>query len=285
MRTIKFYSILSALFLLSSVASAQIPNGGFENWNTDVDGNINPNSWETTNDIGSGFTSVTQYTPAYVGSYSMLVKSWNSGFGIIGGVSSTSFPYNQKPTYLKACIKTNVMPGDNVYIIVALYKADSIISSSANCTFVIDSTINNFRCINFPISYQYNLIPDSVEIMVIGGSAIAQLGTQIIVDDLSFGFTSGINELSLTSTNENLNVYPNPAQNNLFFETQISKISDIKIKIYDFNGSLLSENFFSNVDFGSHEFDVSISNLSNGMYFYSVENDNSTKNGKFVISK
>lgn len=285
MKTIRLYSILSALMIVSSFSFAQIPNGGFENWNTDVDGNINPNSWETTNDIGSGFTSVTQYTPAYVGSYSMLVKSWNSGFGIIGGVSTISFPYSQKPTYLKACVKTNVMPGDHVYIIVALYKADSIISSSANCTFVIDSTINNFRCINFPISYLYNLVPDSVEIMVIGGSASAQLGTQIIVDDLSFGFASGINELSLTNNIDDLNVYPNPAQNNLFFLTQISKTSDVKIKVYDFNGSLLLENFFEDVDFGNQEFDISIPHLSNGMYFYSVESENSIKKGKFVVLK
>ena len=283
MKTVKKIFI-GVMFLFANV-SAQIPNGGFENWNTDVDGNINPNSWETTNDISSGFTSVTQYTPAYIGSYSMLVKSWNAGFGIIGGVSSISFPYNQKPTYLKACIKTNVMPGDNVYIIVALYKADSVISSSANCTFVIDSTINNFRCINFPISYQYNLTPDSVEIMVVAGSSAAQLGTQVIVDDLSFGFASGIEELSLVNDLQNLNVYPNPTQNNLFFATQLSRTSDIKIKTYDFNGSLINEHFFNDVNFGSHEFNVPVSHLSDGLYFYSVESDSHIINGKFIISK
>lgn len=283
MRTIKLYSILSALFLLSSFSFAQIPNGGFESWNTDVDGNINPNSWETTNDISSGFTSVTQYTPAYVGSYSMLVKSWNSGFGIIGGVSSVSFPYTQKPTYLKACIKTNVMPGDDIYIIVALYRADSIISSSTNCTFVVDSTINNFRCINFPISYQYNLVPDSAEIMIVAGNSSAQLGTQVIVDDLSFGFTSGIDELS--NNIQDLTVYPNPAQSNVFFAAYLSKTSDITIKIYDLNGCVLNEKTLRDVDFGSHEFNLPISNLSNGLYFYSVESNNNTINGKFIVSK
>lgn len=282
MKTIKFYSVLSVFVFVTTFVSAQIPNGGFENWNTDGDGNINPNSWETTNDLTSGFTSVTQYTPAYMGAYSMLVKSWNSGFGIIGGVSSVSFPYNLKPTYLKACLKTNVMPGDNVYIIVALYKADSIISSSANCTFVIDSTINNFRCINFPISYQYNLVPDSAEIMIIAGNSLAQMGTQVIVDDLSFGFTSGIDELS--NNLNNLTVYPNPAQRDVFFEAYLSKTSDITIKIYDLNGKVLNEKLLRDVDFGNHEFNIPVSNLSNGLYFYSVESNNNTINGKFVVS-
>lgn len=283
MKTIKFYSILSVFVFVTTFASAQIPNGGFENWNTDIDGNVNPNSWETTNDISSGFTSITQYTPAYVGSYSMLVKSWNSGFGVIGGVSSVSFPYNQKPTYLKACIKTNVMPGDDVYIIVALYKADSIISSSTNCTFVIDSTINNFRCINFPISYKYNIVPDSAEIMIVAGNSSAQIGTQIIVDDLSFGFTSGIDELS--NNLKNLTVYPNPAQSTVFFEAYLSKTSDITIKISDLNGNVLNEKFLRDVAFGNHEFNFPVSNLSNGLYFYSVESNNNTINGKFVVSK
>src|SRR4051812_40814758 len=85
---------------------AQIPNGTLEQWVTDVDGNVNPVGWETSNN--SPDVSVEPDSPACEGQKAMKVKASSvAGFGI-PGFAALGFHSTARPTSLHMCLKATV---------------------------------------------------------------------------------------------------------------------------------------------------------------------------------
>ena len=89
--------------------------------------------------------------------------------------------------------------------------------------------------------------------------------------------TTGINEMTLSS---NINVYPNPAQNQITFDTDASKGNSITI--YDIMGRLIDS-----CPISSDRFTINTSNYSNGVYTYSLydKKKNCVNRGKFSVIK
>lgn len=271
---------LLILLGLNIKSQSQIPNSGFETWIVDSNNDNNPVGWTTTNDNPD--VSVLQYSPAYAGNYSMKVKTFNPGFMYIGGIAEATFPYNLRPTEIKACFKTAIMPGDKVYIIVSLFKGDSIIAAPGNCSFAIDSTFTTFKCRSFPIVYTSTLTPDSAHIMIIAGSTTAQAGTEIIIDNLAFGFTSGISEMNqLSDLSFN---YPNPAADFTTISIVEKNAAFAELIIYNNNGSIV---FQKQHDYNKEGQNIIIntSSFNNGIYPYLIKCNNGIYSGKLVVLK
>ncbi len=89
--------------------------------------------------------------------------------------------------------------------------------------------------------------------------------------------TVGINEYSNTL---DANIYPNPAQNVIYFATKADKVNSVQV--FDINGKLVRSFNVTN-DISS----LDVSELSNGMYTYSIiAKDRSVANrGKFTVAK
>ncbi len=87
----------------------------------------------------------------------------------------------------------------------------------------------------------------------------------------------GINEYS---NSLDANIYPNPAQNVIYFATKADKVNSVQI--FDINGKLVRSFNVTN-DIST----LDISELSNGMYTYSIiAKDRSVANrGKFTVAK
>ena len=272
----KLYIILGFIFLFTAgETQAQIPNSGFESWTLDVDNNLNPDSWETSN--AYPLVSVEQYTPAYAGNYSLRASAFDAGIITIAGIAYVSFPLTARPTHLRACVKTNVMPGDFAYIMFAAWSGDSVIAAADSCTFKIDSAITQFTCINLPIAYISSLLPDSATIMISGGDlSNAQLGTEIIVDELSF-LGVGIDEAEKGISFQS---YPNPASDRMNFTWTMKQREDLTLHIYDSNGK---EVITENVQAALHSVSIPVSNLAEGLYFSRLTGENINTSGKFLI--
>ncbi len=271
----KSTSTLLFIFLISCLASlrlsAQVPNGGFENWVLDINGDLNPVDWTTTN--SSPDVSVSQYTPAYSGNYSMKVEAFDPGFGVFAGLATIDFPYSQQPDQLTACLMANVMPGDFVYIILALHNADSVVAAPLYCTFKVDSNITQFTCMTFPITYQSTLAPDSATIIIAAGNyGSAQMGTYVIIDDLSFGFSSGIEEAGTSSSILGQN-YPNPASNSTTFPLRLSRPGDVIITVYDAQGKEVKQIVSEKMPAGEQHIELSLGELPSGVYSCSVRGE------------
>lgn len=74
--------------------------------------------------------------------------------------------------------------------------------------------------------------------------------------------------------------YPNPFNPSTRIKYTLSDISDIIFLIYNPLGVLIKESSFSNLEPGVHYIDFDGSNLSSGIYFYSISTTsiNGTKN-------
>jgi hypothetical protein len=249
-------AIISSQFFVYS----QIPNGGFENW-TDNGAENDPDGWNTSNT--DPFVSVTPYTPAYAGNFSMKVATFSPGFGVIPGIAEIEFPFSQRPNFLKACIKTNVLSGDKVMIILSMTNGDSIVASSEYCTFNIDSTISEYTCLYFPISYASSLNPTMVNLMIGAGLSNSQIGTYIIVDELSFESTLSQEEMIIDSK---ALVFPNPF------------LKELKVIGKEVKNVKLLNSFGQIMDISMKREDDSIlidsEVLPNGTYFLEIQSDN-----------
>ena len=272
------------VFFTSTSAHAQIPNSGFENWTTDGDGNINPEGWETSN--SNPYVSVDQYTPAYRGNYSMEVKAFDPGFAAVGGVAMLAFPISNRPTQFSACIKSTVLPGDAVYIICSLWQGDSLVSSPLFCSFVMDSTIDQFTCFTFPLAYLSSLIPDSANIMVVAGmSGNTHVGTKIIVDEISFGTATGLSETVVPPTAVLGKNFPNPSIHSTVVPFALTRSSEVTVTLFDSRGRIVTKNYHGLMAKGEHSVRLSIDNVPAGMYYYTVSGDGFALSRKFVVIK
>lgn len=281
MKKTTLFTFLIVCFLSTTNLISQIPNGTFESWAVDIYGDNNPVSWTTTNSDPD--ISVTPYTPAYAGTYSMKVSTFDPGFMAIPGVAEISFPYSQRPTHINACIKANILSGDKAYIIVALYQGDSIVAAPGDCSFVIDTTISSFTCLSFPITYQSALIPDSAYIMVVAGSSLAQLGTNIIVDNLSFSLPADI--ATYNNIQNKITNYPNPTSSETYIDLSLNSKTNIVISIWDTKGALVKTIDLGTVASGKQRITLNTNTLENGIYSYNLKGEDISFYGKLIVNK
>lgn len=279
--------IILFVIIFYSQSFSQFINVGFEDWVTDPDGNNNPVGWQTTNNFP--LVNVEPFSPGCNGSYAMKVKTLDIGFPFPGvAILETAYNFSQVPTRFSACVKSNIMPGDQAIILVGLMKGDSIIAATDSCTFKIDSTISEFTYLEFPIAIQSSLLPDSVLIMVASGLGSGQVGTELIVDEITFkvgGSTAVLEEEIFPSTfflNQN---YPNPFNPSTSIQYQIAGISQVTLKVYDVLGNEVATLVNEAKPAGSYEVNFNASKLSSGIYFYRLQAGTFLKTKKMILMK
>ena len=277
-------TVLLILFFVFGITTliGQIPNNGFENWANDEDDQFNPVGWMTTND--DPYICATQYTPAYAGNYSLKLSTVDYGFAAIAGIAQVEFPFTERPNSLDFCIKTNVIPGDEVYVTCGLFIGDTIIAGPGDCTFVIDTTINEFTCLSLPITYGFDWYPTSATIMIIAGNSNAQVGTTIIIDEIKFAGTTGIGNTNSVSDNKIEN-FPNPAREFTYIPLNLSSESDVEVLILDMNGKAVQSIPYQSLQIGKNDLLVNTSQFVNGVYTYTVRSIDFNYFGKMIVCK
>ena len=127
MRTLRHLSLLT--LLTATVAHAQIPNGGFEDW-TDFGTYEDPAGWTSLNALTTtfgGVLSCEQAVPAAEGSYGVTVTSRDiPGFGLFPGLlltgdaeaSADGFPYTARPQALNGMWKAAIASGDDGAVVI-----------------------------------------------------------------------------------------------------------------------------------------------------------------------
>jgi hypothetical protein len=282
----RLMNLLCFIVLLSSPSLSQIPNAGFENWETDPDSNYNPAGWQTSNSFP--LVNVEPYSPACQGNYAMRVKTLNPGFPFPGvAFLQVAYNFSQIPTRFSACVKSNIMPGDRAYIIVGLMRGDSVIALQDSCTFHIDSTVSQFTYREFPLTIQSNLIPDSLIIIVASGLGSGQVGTELIVDDLAFrtGSTS-VSPTALLPGSFSLHQnYPNPFNPSTTIKFDVASSGHVSLKVYDVLGREVRTLANEEMQAGGYERTFDAVGLASGVYFYRIEAGGFTRMKKLLLQK
>ncbi len=284
----KISVLFSSLFfaILTVNSEAQIPNSGFEDWQTDQSGNNNPVGWETTNSFP--IINVEQYTPGYQGNYAMTVKTVNIGFNLPGiAYVENAYVFTERPSHFFAHLKSNIMPGDQAFILFALMQGDSAVAALDSCTFKIDSTINQFTYIEFPIAYLNNLLPDSLIVMIASGLLSGQVGTELTVDEI--GFTYGFTDVSQVEEYPKdfylFQNYPNPFNPSTTIKYSIPSSEFVTLKVFDLIGNEVATLVNEDKPAGNYEAKFNAVELSSGIYFYTLKAGNFIETRKMILLK
>ena len=77
-------------------------------------------------------------------------------------------------------------------------------------------------------------------------------------------------------------IYPNPANQKQTMVIQSATPQSLNIDLYDISGQLIKNVYAGKACIGEQQFDVDISNISNGIYFYKVSIGDSELHYKFI---
>ena len=77
-------------------------------------------------------------------------------------------------------------------------------------------------------------------------------------------------------------IYHNPAQHQLHIKYVLEKSADVALTIYDLNGREVKQIPLQKMEAGTHEWSQSISELSSGMYYCTIQINSSVVHHKLV---
>ena len=152
----------------------------------------------------------------------------------------------------------------------------------ANCPMCITYKLNN----NF--IYVQQIGSGTTEICNFGFSITAVEILSTVIGNCDKGFGGVPMELASSADILNhrinsisgLQIYPNPAKENVIFSFNLEKSESVNAFITDLSGKVVLQNFSGELSKGKHEINLMLHELSNGMYFTVLE-----VNGKRAIQK
>ncbi|HQW87568.1 MAG TPA: hypothetical protein PLH93_10300 [Flavobacteriales bacterium] len=213
-------TLLIPALLTASLASAQIPNGGFENWTNNVN-YMEPADWWTTNAVThllAGTASCVPGTPGAVGNHHIAITSMTAGTIVEVGRATCGneltgypgFPYAARPATFEGQVQYAPQGGDAAMVHAALWGWNSQMTAReviAVATFNITAAIPTWQSFSIPFSYLSSNTPDTARVFIEASMNTPVDGTTILVDDLHFDGAVGVMELEPVA---GLSVQPNP---------------------------------------------------------------------------
>jgi len=293
----KICSVILAMFIFFSV-SAQIPNGGFEEWKNDS----TLDNWNGLLSVDViitqyEFNTVTKTTDAYSGDFAALITSsktipyinlllpgvmsygtnnvvlnlttFNLETSITGGL-----PVSVIPTKVKGFYKYAGVNGDSMSVGAECYYSTVLIASGL---FMNNSLEGGYVPFEFDLTYSEAEVPDMINIFAKSSAGDnPQLGSALYIDDVSIEYTAaGITE---TVSLDELSLYPNPTTGLLSIKLNPNETNNINI--FDYSGKLIcsvsSDNYYITLDMRS---------FANGAYFVEVNNSSGRLMSKFILAR
>ncbi|MES2395211.1 MAG: T9SS type A sorting domain-containing protein [Bacteroidota bacterium] len=299
----KTVSTLVALFSLIITAIAQ-PNGDFEIWTPEFTFE-SPNNWQTFNFLSilsppnplSAFKAIG--IDKHSGNYALKLKSvFINNNPMPGNIPDTlgcafkgkielspvsfkaGFPYTGRPEKLEFYSKYSPVGNDSGLARVTLRKWDGAIYDTIGKGELTISSTPFYSLFELNITYYSIEQPDSAIIAFFSSkdSTTARVGSTLFLDDVIFKGWVGIDEQ--TSFSEKVQVFPNPAKDNVTIITEIEEAGTIRV--IDVSGKIIGWFKIQN-----HKASINTSSFAESIYFYEIldKKEQVLTKGKFSIVK
>lgn len=196
-------------------------------------------------------------------------------------------PVSRKYYHLNGYYKFRPEASDTMMIDVSMNYNGIAVGNGRFTSYTFDTA---FVAFDLPITY-YNdtVVPDSVVIYLRTTNYRSALGEcSLLIDNLSFdGFwgilpdtSSGIHDQVISE--DQINVYPNPAKNNFTVELSESTNKQAFVQIIDIDGRLINQ---FNFPPDQTRFIFDVSNFNAGLYFIKGSTGDAIFNKKIVVLK
>ena len=179
-----------SFFALLRPAAQNVPNGGFENWDTNKNGGSEPVGWQSLND--SKFTNLFKVSGHTGESAAKLSVEWSSVLNMNVAPMfflDGNFAISQRFTALEFYLKGTATGGDYLSVSVGMYKGKTLIGYSI---YQMNQSYTGWTQITIPIEYGSGEVPDQcfigIHIYPVMGS---HQGTNYTIDDLALTSSSG----------------------------------------------------------------------------------------------
>lgn len=289
----KLFILVFSLLSVNMFAQT-LPNYDFEEWD-DYLIYKDPANWSTPNQytILLGATSVNKSSDSYTGSSSAKLETVNvMDFNLPGVMTLADININLLDSSYS--ISGGFFLQENIYKLTGWYKYEGVGEDMAS-VFMYNfknTEASGYDTIGYGVGfldnasewtqftvYMQNLkynVPDTFNVVISSSQAIgAQQGSTLWVDSLSIYTNTGIIDLWKPKTA--LKAYPNPAVDNINFETE-NRINNGELIIYSNTGEKLMELPFEDISIKAN-----VSSLSPGVYTYTLREKNKILNsGTFI---
>ena len=274
------------VFISLALGYAQIPNASFEQWT-----NGEPDEWLTTNS-SPDYVPFTQSSDAHEGTSSILgtVLSFQ-GFAIpIALISGTQdqegFEISTRPEALHGWYKFTSVGSDFLIITTGFEKNGSAIGAGQ---FTADVSTNDYTEFVINPIYINSDTPDTAYIafqISNSTSGFPHAGSTFIVDDLSWGAATGVEDIVNLPKDYLLEQnYPNPFNPNTKISWQTPKSGYQTLKVYDVLGNEVTTLIDGDKEAGKYEINFDASQLSSGIYFYKLQTGSFIETKKMILLK
>jgi Secretion system C-terminal sorting domain len=288
-RIFTFASMVAWVLLMPGITSAQLTNGGFENWTNGV-----PDNWTPMLAIGG----ITKVTDAHSGSSAVrgeVVSFYGSpvSAALIAGSGAAGTSCNVRAGSLTGYYK--LVPAgsssDILSVDIIMFKGSAWTTGAIGAGGEEFGPASSYTKFTVPISYIYDGTPDSCYILIVidpGENADdPTIGSYFILDDLAFGDATGIadnggNKPLKFQLDQN---YPNPFNPTTKINYQLPKNGMVTLKVYDILGSEVKTLVNEIKQPGAYEVNFDGSSLPSGVYFYRLTAGTLTQTKKLVLMK
>ncbi len=289
----KKFILATLLATFAGFVHAQIPNAGFESWETLLG---------TTTKTPSGFIS-SNYAVYDGGEASVFQIAGVSGKGaslhtqmmidpdtedttyeggflmsgdldIWSGTLNEKFPVSGKPLFLKGHYDYQPAGDDEFAITLVLYK-DGVMIGTADLAGT--AATNGYQAFSVAVDYTQNVTPDSASLTILSSVNATQAGTILNVDEFSldYGTPNGVE----TALSADLSAYPNPAngQVNIVLPEWIKTGTFILV---DARGQIVKT---GNLYQGTYAMTLETADLPEGVYFFQINDGLNSAKSKISI--
>lgn len=261
---------IAFILILAAVLSAQeIPNPGFENWDGATGDLID---WFE-NNPPTGPQPVIQSLNSHSGMWSVGLRVVDLGGGIplppsiSAGADGTGFPVTQRYEALNGWYEFTPLAGDFFNVAIQMWSGGIQGTQIGNGFFSTQSSTTDWTQFSVPVTYTESGTPDWCTIQIIIGIKLS-IGGQAVVDDLSFGGASAVEQIEDLVPNkfELKQNYPNPFNPVTQIEYSIPEASFVQLKVYDVLGNEVTTLVNQEQSAGVYRADFNADVFSSGLY-------------------
>ncbi len=295
--------LLIGTIAFNSNAQTQLPNAGFENWDSIGGVAEDPVGWSSFNYFYSSGVPVMSFktTDKHSGTYALRLITDTvtlgppfgsgtldtmAGFVFPGGVdfNNSGIPYPDRPVLMQAWVKGNVVTGSSAFLLATLSKwntSTQVRDKVGEAMYIMTDTIASYTQISEPFNYILASDPDTIDIKIMAGDVgpggFSMPGNEFFIDDISFTFPVSVSEKSVNKST--INIFPNPATDKITISC-LEKINSIKI--YNVLGEKVYESLITQAISNTP---VTINMISHpkGIYFVKIYSEGKNYTKKIVI--
>ena len=114
------------------------------------------------------------------------------------------------------------------------------------------------------------------KIVYVGGG-----GNNIYLDDINLDAVINVPEVDWV---KDVNIYPNPTQDQANIEFNLLKSTDIRVELYDMVGKLLISDTHLGRSEGMHRLNIDVSELTSGLYTIKIVADGAQISRKIMVN-